>query len=259
MYFSEIIINKNYHGFNPVQFGHEECHSTHSFGPAVRDHWLLHYVVSGKGIFVRDGKVYPVNAGEIFIIPPFVETFYKADSKNPWRYTWIGFQTEEELPEAFNSPVIKFSGCGGVFEDMYRCRNMENGKSAFLSAKIWELISIVLESGNTEPDYVEKALHCINSEYMNNLTVSEIARRFNIDRCYFSTLFTKAMGVSPSHYLINLRLEKAANLMLTYGESPSVAAMSVGYTDIYNFSKSFKKKYGLSPRQYIQNKKAQQG
>jgi len=49
------------------------------------------------------------------------------------------------------------------------------------------------------------------------------------------------------------RLQTAADLMIKPGKTPSVAASSVGYTDIYNFSKAFKKKYGLSPRKYIEN------
>lgn len=251
----EIIIDNNYNGFNPVQFGYEECKPNHSFGPAVRNHWLLHFVNSGTGIFVRDGNTYNVAPGEIFVIPPYKETFYKADSEKPWHYTWIGFETDQPLPDVFQKPVIKFAGLDNVFEEMRNCRKFENGKSAYLSAKLWELMAIILDAGKTEPDCIEKAIHCINSEYMNDLTVSGLAQRFGLDRCYFSTLFTKTVGVSPSQYLIELRLKKAADLMLNYGESPSVAAMSVGYTDIYNFSKSFKKKYGLSPRQYIDSKK----
>lgn len=249
------VINKGYHGFNPVQFGTERCKPLHSFGPAVRDHWLLHYVVSGKGIFLRDGEINHVNTGEFFIIPPFCETFYQADEENPWEYIWVGFKTEEELPEAFNSPVIKSPRSGEIFRDMLKCFDFENGRSAFLTAKIWELISVTLESGKVSSDYIETAVHCMNSEYMNNLTVADLSARLGLDRCYFSTLFTKTMGVSPAKYLIDLRLKKAEELMITYRESPSVAAFSVGYTDICNFSKSFKQKYGSSPRSYIKQNK----
>lgn len=251
MNYTEIIIDEGYSGFNPVQFGYENCTPTHSCGPAVRDYWLLHYVISGNGTFSREGNTYNVSAGMVFVIPPFVETLYKADPKNPWQYVWIAFKTTEKLPDALNSAVIEIPELAAVFNDMRRSKNMISGKSAFLSSRIWEIMSIILESGkNGEPDYIEKAINCINSEYMNNITVSNLAERFNLDRCYFSTLFTKKVGMSPSQYIINLRLEKAAELMSKHGMSPSIAAASVGYTDICSFSKSFKKKYGLPPRQY---------
>ena len=47
----EIVIDQHYKGYNPVQFGSETCDPGHFFGPSVRTHWLLHYVVYGFGIF----------------------------------------------------------------------------------------------------------------------------------------------------------------------------------------------------------------
>ena len=92
----------------------------------------------------------------------------------------------------------------------------------------------------------------MNSEYVNGITVQQVADRLNLDRSYFSTAFKEKMGVSPQAYLINLRLERAAELITVYDESPSTAAISVGYPDLYHFSKIFKKHFGLSPREYRQ-------
>lgn len=253
MIYSDIIINEDYPGINPVSFGYQDCTASHSYGPAVRTHWLLHYVVSGTGIFRREGQEYPLTAGDIFVIPPFLETYYEADAAQPWRYIWVGFHSSIPLPGAFDQPVIRCLGIGKVFEDMRRCDQMQAGKSAFLASRIWELLALILEEGKAENDYIEKALHCMRSEYMTNLTVSGLAERLNLDRCYFSTLFTRQVGTSPSQYLMHLRLEKAAELMRFHSQSPSIAAASVGYTDIYNFSRMFKKKYGISPRQYIRS------
>lgn len=246
----EMIIDKGYAGINPVQFGYENCSPSHSFGPAVRSHWLLHYVISGYGRFEREGKAYRVSPGEIFVIPPYLETYYEADKDHPWQYIWIGFLADDKLSAVFGTPIIRCPGVGQVFEDMRRCGDMESGKSAFLSSRIWELISLLLESDKERVDYIEKALHYIRSEYMYDINIGLLAERLNLDRSYFTTLFTQKIGVPPGKYLSNLRLEKAAELMTVYGESPTTAAMSVGYPDIYHFSKAFKQKYGCSPRQY---------
>ncbi len=250
---SEIIINEDYPGINPVSFGYQNCTASHSYGPAVRTHWLLHYVVSGCGIFRREGQEHRLSAGDIFVIPPFLETYYEADATQPWRYIWVGFHSTVPLPGTFEQPIIRCPGAGKIFEDMRRCEQMQAGKSAFLASRIWELLSLILEEGKAENDYIEKAIHCMRAEYMTDLTVAGLAERLNLDRCYFSTLFTRQVGTSPSQYLMHLRLEKAAELMRFHSQSPSVAAASVGYTDIYNFSKMFKKKYGISPRQYIRS------
>ena len=246
----EMIIDKDYAGVNPVQFGYENCSPSHSFGPAVRSYWLLHYVISGYGRFEREGKTYRVAPGDMFVIPPYLETYYEADKDKPWHYIWIGFMADDKLSSVFSSPIIRCPGVGQVFEDMRRCSDMESGKSAFLGSRIWELISLILESDKDHVDYIEKAIHYIRSEYMYDINIGLLAERLNLDRSYFTTLFTQKIGVSPGRYLSNLRLEKAAELMSVYGESPTTAAMSVGYPDIYHFSKAFKQKYGCSPRQY---------
>lgn len=249
---SEIIINEDYVGINPCSFGYQDCTACHSYGPAVRTHWLLHYVVSGTGIFRREGQEYSLRAGDVFVIPPFLETYYEADAQQPWRYIWVGFTSDIPMPAAFDNAILQHPGMGSIFKSMRRCNSMQRGKSAFLTSRIWEMFSVLLESDKQENDYVKQAIHYMNAEYMTEISVAGLAHRLNLDRCYFSSLFTRQIGTSPSQYLVNLRLEKAAELMLCHGQTPSVAAASVGYPDIYHFSKMFKKKYGCSPRQYLQ-------
>lgn len=251
MTYSEIVIDEQYTGLNPVQFGYEKCEPKHAFGPAVRTHWLLHYIISGYGTYEYKQTSYQVKPGEIFVIPPYEETYYEADADKPWNYIWIGFTTDQKLPEIFHSPVIHCPGVGIIFEEMKLCKSMENGRSAFLSGCIWKLLSHLLEQERPASDAIDKALHYMRSEYTHDITITEIARRLNLDRCYFSTQFKQRMGISPKEYLINLRLSKAVDLMMTHKESPTTAAISVGYTDFYQFSKIFKKKYGVSPKNYI--------
>ena len=255
MDYSEIIIDCHYGGLNPVRFGYAPCEPCHSYGPAVRTHWLLHYVVSGFGQFTREGVTHKIGPGQIFVIPPYLETYYEADRERPWQYTWIGFTTEEQLTEVFSQPVISCSDVGEVFEEMKSCSSMENGRSAFLSGCLWKLMAILQERGKPKFDYIDKALNCMHSEYAQGITIKEIANRLGLDRSYFYTIFSERVGTSPSEYLINLRLTKAAELMRYYRERPSTAAISVGYEDLYHFSKIFKKHFGVSPREYMKIQK----
>ena len=248
---SEIVVNQGYEGLNPMQFGYEYCEPSHSFGPAVRNYWLLHYVVSGCGMFRIGGKTYNIKAGDMFTIPPNIETYYEADATDPWHYIWVGFTTDGPLPAILHSKM-HLPEAKSLFLKMQRCKDFEAGKSAYLTARLWELMALILERDKGEVDYIEKAISCIKSEYMNGITVAEIAQRLNLDRSYFTTCFKKRLGVSPQEYLLKFRLETAKQLMLEQGETPTTAANSVGYSDIYNFSRMFKRKYGLSPRAYIE-------
>ena len=256
MIYTEIITDHHYGGLNPVQFGHQNCDAGHSFGPAVRTHWLLHYVISGFGTFEREGTIYKVGPGQMFVIPPYLETYYEADGQKPWKYIWIGFTTKEELPEILRQAVVSCPAAGSIFDEMISCSKMENGRSAFLSGCLWKLMGMLLEQTNTSQDYIDKALAFMHSEYINHISIQEISDRLGLDRSYFYKLFMERTGTSPSEYLIRLRLKKAAELMTVYGERPSIAAFSVGYEDLVNFSKMFKKYYGMSPRNYIKQWKS---
>jgi len=97
-------------------------------------------------------------------------------------------------------------------------------------------------------------LDCIHSEYMHDLTIEKLAARLGLEHSYFSALFRKKMGISPKKYLLNYRMNMAISFMLENATSVSLAAYSVGYTDVCNFSKMFKRHFGLSPREYIKER-----
>ncbi len=253
---SDLIPNLNLHDYNPVAFGYESCSPGHYYGPAVRSYWLLHYVSSGKGIFVREGETHILKKGDLFIIPPFIETYYEADQNTPWNYVWIGFTTKNPPAPSFETPVIHCPEAATLFEEMKLCGKKNKGKAEFLVAKLWELISLLSEETETKPDYVEQSIQYMKNEYMNSISISELANNLRIDRSYFSNIFKEQIGISPMKYLSNLRLSIAAELMVKNDTSPTTAALSCGYSDIYHFSKAFKKEFGVSPRNYIeQNKK----
>ena len=252
---TEIVINKEYEGINPVQFGFETCEKSHGFGPATRTHWLLHFVVSGKGVFEIKGKRYALSRGMMFVIPPFTETYYEADSSKPWHYIWMGFTGNP--PCKMDSAVLHVPELGDIFTDALQCGSMNRGKSAFLAGKIWQMFGYILDENRTEYDYVNQAIHCMKLEYANGISISEIADRLGLNRSYFSAVFKERTGLAPQDYLTELRIEKAVELMIKYKKSPSVAATSTGYSDIYNFSRMFKRRMGISPREFIKQQSNQ--
>ena len=255
MAFPVSLINYHYNGINPIVFGYENCKSSHSYGPAVRPYWLIHYVVSGCGTFVTEKNEYKINPGEMFIIRPFEETYYEADDKKPWKYIWIGFTSNENITDNLGDTLF-IPEAGKIFEDMKSCDSFLAGKNAYLISKIWELFSVVLRKKEPErEDYIKKALDIIHAEYMKELTVDSISKRLNLERTYFSSLFKRRTGVSPKEYLINYRMNAATSLMRQRNLSVSVIANSVGYSDSFNFSKMFKLHFGMSPSAYIKNDK----
>lgn len=243
---TEIIINKKYDGINPVQFGFETCEKSHGFGPATRTHWLLHFVVSGKGIFEIKGKQYALSRGMMFVIPPFTETYYEADSEDPWEYIWIGFTGTPplQLHDFYDIPGALY-----IFQHMKSSCNRHNGKTEFILAQLWELFSVLMEENQAKADPVESAQNLVHSHYMTPLTIGQMANMVGLERTYFSKIFSQKTGISPQQYLIEYRM-KQAKKFLDLGYNVTTTAISVGYSDIYIFSKIFKQRFGIAPSHY---------
>ena len=88
--------SENFVDLGLYQFGYEQCEPAHSFGPAVRNHFLFHYIISGTGILMANDshgvtQTYHVKSGQGFMIFPGQINTYISDEKLPWEYTWIEF------------------------------------------------------------------------------------------------------------------------------------------------------------------------
>ncbi|NLP43914.1 MAG: AraC family transcriptional regulator [Peptococcaceae bacterium] len=102
---------------------------------------------------------------------------------------------------------------------------------------------------------INKALQIMHSKYMYPLTINEVASELNMSEANFSHYFKKIMGINPKEYLTNLRMVKAKELIVH--SSVTDVAYDLGYNNISLFINHFRKKYGLTPKQY--QKKIQTG
>lgn len=76
---------------NVCQSGYEKCDGGYTYGPAVREFYLIHYVISGKGTLKTEDSFYQLSARQAFIIYPEEVTTYSADECEPWYYCFFAF------------------------------------------------------------------------------------------------------------------------------------------------------------------------
>ncbi len=245
-----LLENKNLSDFNPLDFGTQTCPPRHSFGPAVRQYYLIHYVIDGCGIFKHQGKIYHVKKNQAFLIKAGEVTYYEADQNNPWKYMWIGFVGNMSLH--FDSLPPVFDVDGRVFFEMLEVTSMQYAKEEFLAGKLFMLYTQLF--GKTEKnDYANSVLNYINQNYMKNIKISAIASSVGIDRRYLASLFKKRFGISMQEYLHEKRMSEAKHL-LTLGYNVSEACFLSGHNDPSNFSKAFKKRFGISAKNFSTKK-----
>ena len=88
--------NENFVDIGLYQYGWEQCEPSHSFGPAARNHYVFHYVISGTGTLMANDSSgntikYQVKSGQGFMLFPNQINTYIADQDLPWEYTWVEF------------------------------------------------------------------------------------------------------------------------------------------------------------------------
>jgi len=262
----------NRDGFDLVvyQCGMEKCKPSYSYGPAVRDHYLIHFIIRGSGIFYVNGKSYEIKANQGFLICPNVVTYYEADNEEPWEYTWVGFKgikaenylklanlnQENPIFECANGEFVK-----KCFEDMIKSTELKFGREfrlqgllgVFLSELIEEAGKNVVISSSYKELYIKKSLQFVEANYFRKLYISEMAKSVGLNKNYFSAFFKENIGVTPQQYIIKFRINKACELMSNSGLTISDISRSVGYDDTLGFSKVFKKEKGISPKSYREN------
>ena len=267
-----IFPNENFLDLRLYQYGWEQCGPLHSFGPFIRNHYLFHYVISGRGVLDSqkengDSRHYELKAGEGFLICPGQINTYCADSEDPWKYVWLefdGLRVTEYLDSAglgIRQPIYRpnAAGSGQVRDLMLYITDHPEASALHLIGYLCLFLDVLIQSSATRRDargtrlrdfYIQEAVTYMEQHYQRELTVEELADVCGLNRNYFSRLFKECMGCPPQEFLIRMRLSKAAELMRTGDASIGVISALCGYPNQLHFSRAFKKRYGVSPRQW---------
>lgn len=241
-----------YSDIRPLFAGHCQCVPHHYYGPAIRNHCIIHCCLSGKGIFRNDSGTYRISRGQAFIINPEQMTFYQADGEDPWNYSWIAFSGAICEKIAKIKPVITLPDTK-MFEQTAKAVDDDILNPEYYLKMLLDLFEILLPvDQNSMPGYALRAKDYIKMHFTDDISVEQIAASFNIDRRYLLRLFKKEFGITIVNYIVKTRLEAAYNY-LRAGYPVNRTATMCGYSDAYNFSKMFKKYYGFSPSAALEN------
>lgn len=101
-----------------------------------------------------------------------------------------------------------------------------------------------------KPRNILRVIHFIEKNISGELDVARLARKAYLSKYHFCRVFKKCLGMSPGQYVISLRVEKAKRLIDANDSTISQIATQVGFSDLSNFSRHFKRVTGRTPTNY---------
>lgn len=239
----------------------------HSFGPAIREEFILHIVIDGKGTYYVKDQQFQLKKGDLFLIRPGDTTFYRADSEEPWTYAWLSFggQVAEEiirysLFKETNYTMVS-SNIENYLEVILDCMNRGNDSfeaELALNELTYRFLRIVLnDGGKIDPGQkrhfsrlANQAIEYIQKHYAEDITVQGIADVLSVNRSHLSREFSNHLNLSIKEYLQGTRINRAAFLLSKTDESVENIAYQSGFHSLVVFSRMFKKSTGETATEY---------
>lgn len=261
------------------QAGEESCSPGHLFGPAVRNHYLFHYVHSGRGKLISPDSsgtniTREISAGQGFLIFPGEVTTYIADFEDPWKYSWIEFDGLKvsaalELSELDQDhPVWKShdkEATDKMKDNLFRIVHHDREDTLEIVGMLYLFFSSLIKSsrrGQPAPAstladfYVQEAISYFEQHYAEDISIENTAAALGITRNYLSKIFLRIVGTSPRDFLMQYRMNQAARLLCVTDLKIVEVSRRVGYQNQLHFSRAFRTFFGIPPREYRAKYKA---
>jgi len=244
-------VNRKYHGF-PARIRITNFKNTFYMKLKKGEHFTYNprlwsgivYVISGKLEFHFENQTIKCQADDSILISQ--GTSYKVHYLEDSTSVVFNFYTDENLkfPPITSSKINLYPSFKKIEE--YSVNTSEYSYYAIMS-ELYNIVSKILQSNFQKNTLLKNAVKIINENFTDpNFLCKNISKMLNVSESYLRAQFKKSYGMSPSRYMTLIRMQEANNLLIN-NTKISETALLVGYSDIFQFSKAFKKFYGYAP------------
>lgn len=255
----------------------------------VPPHWHdeieIIYIKKGQGIVTVDFKEYHVSALTlVFILPGQLHSIaqYKDESMEYeniiFDHTMLVPKKSDSVNEDFLKPLTQgkitvptvFSQVYPYFNDIVApidacdeiCKTKPQGYQLYIKSMLYQFFFILdnrcrnLVTPKKDRKTIDKmkiVIKYVENNYANKITIAEIADVIGFSESHFMRYFKEIMGTSFIEYLKDYRLTMAARLLQSSDDAILDISVEVGFDNLSYFNRSFKARYGMTPRQYRKN------
>lgn len=227
----------------------------------------LFFIVGGKGQFLINDQLHPVDANNLVIINPNILHTEVSLNAQPLEYIVLGIEGVE-LAASSTSDVqfnildrhesVEISGClRNILREMeQKNTGYEDVCQAFMEILIIRLMRTTTLAVPAEPLAISTNRQCaavrryIDLHFKEALTLEQLAEEGHMNKYYLSHAFKREYGISPINYMISKRIEESKYLLAETDLSLSQIAQLLGFSSLSYFSQVFRRSQEVSPKEY---------
>lgn len=234
----------------------------------VIDEYQMLYIAEGRGTLTTAScREMQIKEGDVFLLFPGEWHTYSPDRETGWKEYWIGFKginMDSRVEEGFfqkGNPLYNI-GYNETAISLYReairvAQNQEKYFQQLLAGIVNHLLGVVFSThenirlrASSSPKLIDKARAYMQDKTDSDIEMPEVAEYLNISYSSFRHIFKQYTGIAPSQYYINLKIQKAKEMLRSTSASIKEISWYLHFDTPEYFTKLFRKKTGMSPSQF---------
>ncbi|MFC4597509.1 helix-turn-helix transcriptional regulator [Cohnella hongkongensis] len=251
----------------PVRAGRSLAKPNYKVGPKRIECYSLHFVQDGMIRLEYGDRHADLRKGDLFCLFPGLTYHYRMlPSDAPLRMSWLALDGDRVRPLLELAGLTPDKPYGRERIDDRVRESAERTIQALQAGARWspstalelhglvcglfaDLIPDTAAVYSSEPaGWIEECLEYMELHASEGISVQQVADFAGVHRSYFTQTFTRQIGISPMKFIQRIRMEKASRLLRETNATVTEIALSLGYPNVYTFTRAFKSYYRVSPQ-----------
>jgi AraC-like DNA-binding protein len=247
--------------------GREKCAPDFNLDRSNYPFNFIKYTVRGKGVVASNTMTSPLQSGSLSGFCAGVPHHYEAAPEEPMEHiflTFLGSESKDLMQKSglrkrgvitVHDPVETLM----LFEAILHAGMVKQPFSQTICCYYLRILLLrqaasdhASKTHSVSFTTFNKCKNYIDRHFSENICMSDVAEVCDINVKYMASLFKRYSDNTPHEYLMKIKLNKAANMLLNTSLTIKNIAGQIGLLDQYHFSRNFKQYYGLSPKRYRQ-------
>lgn len=232
----------------------------------VNSHYVIAYAISGEAFYRFGDKNHTVSKGNIVFVRRGEIYSARSSQDDPWSFFSVGFPINacdedssemlKQLPNIFKcSNSLKMSE---NFSELNRIWAMRGkGYKVKCRSLLLDIFYIILGDEDRRNIHsahyknINQIIDFMRENYIESYSVDFLCEMSGLSNSHFRTLFKQMTGLTTVQFQNRMKIDKAKDLIISHSCNITEAAETVGFSDVYYFSRMFKKLTGKNPSEYL--------